>query len=92
MSRVTSWLRWQVTRYICACIYTDMSLDPILSEWQEPLELLKSVNPPESLGRYVTFVVWLKQHPSAFEWFHKLAQEFSMPPLLSLILFFLNAP
>ena len=92
MSRVTSWLRWQVTRYVCARIYPRMSVDPISSQWQDPIELFKAVDPSESLGRYVTFVVWLKQHPSASEWFHKLEQEVSLPPLLSLLFFFLNTP
>jgi len=80
------YLRWYLTRFFCQRLYLRYSLQPVSTEWADPIETFKEVRIPATWGRFVTYVVWLKQFPAAAEWFFKIEEQFpwQVPSFLEL--------
>jgi len=70
------YLRWLLIRFLCQRLYVRLSIRPVLTEWDDPIETFKEVRTPVTWGRFVAYVVWLKQFPTAAEWFFKIEEQF----------------
>jgi len=79
-------LRWYLIRFLCARLYLKYSQKHILEQWGDPVETFKETH-VTTWGRFVSYVVWLKQFPLADEWYFRIEEHFSdqVPSLLELI-------
>jgi len=68
--------RWVLIRFLCQRLYLRNSLRPVPTEWADPIQTFKEVRTPVTWGRFVAYVVWLKQFPTAAEWFFKIEEQF----------------
>ena len=81
------YLRWRLIRFLCARLFLKYSEQPVLQEWDDPVETFKETHVHRDLGRFVTYVVWLKQFPLAAQWYFRIEEQFGsqVPSWLELI-------
>ena len=80
-------------RYLSAFLYIHHSITPVPEAWDDPLKTFKEAQVEGNLGRFLTYVVWLKQFPLAEDWYtavHCYYSE-SIPPLGRLLGAFLSS-
>ena len=70
------YLRWRLIRFLCARLFLKYSEQPVLQEWGDPVETFKETHVHRDLGRFVTYVVWLKQFPLAAQWYFRIEEQF----------------
>ena len=81
------YLRWRLIRFLCARLFLKYSERHVLDKWGDPVETFKETHVYGDWGRFVTYVVWLKQFPFAAEWYFIIEEQFGsqVPPLLELV-------
>ena len=84
-------LRWKVVRYLSSFVYIHHSITPVPETWNDPLKTFKETQVQGDLGRFLAYVVWLKQFPLAAEWYMTVRSHYSegIPPLGQLLVAFL---
>ena len=70
------YLRWRLIRFLCARLFLKYSQQHVLQEWDDPVETFKETHVHRDLGRFVTYVVWLKQFPCAAQWYFRIEEQF----------------
>ena len=70
------YLRWRLIRFLCARLFLKYSEQHVLQEWGDPVETFKETHVHRDLGRFVTYVVWLKQFPLAAQWYFRIEEQF----------------
>ena len=70
------YLRWRLIRFLCARLFLNYSEQHVLQEWGDPVETFKETHVHRDLGRFVTYVVWLKQFPLAAQWYFRIEEQF----------------
>ena len=70
------YLRWRLIRFLCGRLFLKYSEQPVLQEWGDPVETFKETHVHRDLGRFVTYVVWLKQFPLAAQWYFRIEEQF----------------
>lgn len=86
-------LRWKVVRYLCSFLYIRHSITPVPETWGDPLKIFQETQVEGNIGRFLTYVVWLKQFPLASEWYTFVYSTYSenIPPLGQLVGAFLSS-
>lgn len=86
MQGVWCHLRWCLMRFLCARLFLKYSTKHQLETWGDPMETFKETH-VHTWGRFVSYVVWLKQFPFAAEWYFILEEQFGsqFPSFLELI-------
>ena len=81
------YLRWLLIRFLWARLFLKYSERHVLDKWGDPVETFKETHVYGDWGRFVTYVVWLKQFPFAAEWYFIIEEQFrsQVPPLLELV-------
>ena len=79
-------LRWRLIRFLCARLFLKYSPKHVLEDWGDPVETFKETHVHGNWGRFVSYVVWLKQFPLAKEWYFIIEEQFAsqLPSLLEL--------
>ena len=82
-----SYLRWRLIRFLCARIFLKYTDRHVLQEWADPVKTFKETRVHGDWGRFVAFVVWLKQFPLAAEWYFCIETQFrsQVPSWLELL-------
>ena len=70
------YLRWRLIRFLCARLFLRYSEQHVLQEWGDPVETFKETHVHGDWGRFVTYVVWLKQFPFAAQWYFCIEKQF----------------
>ena len=70
------YLRWRLIRFLCARLFLKYSEQHVLDKWGDPVENFKETHVHRDLGRFVTYVVWLKQFPFAVQWYFRIKEQF----------------
>lgn len=85
--KMWSYLRWRLIRFLCARVFLKYTEQPVLQEWGDPVETFKETHIHGDWGRFVTYVVWLKQFPLAAEWYSCIETQFGsqVPSWLELL-------
>lgn len=80
-------LRWHLLRFHCARLFLKYSERHVLEKWGDPVETFKEIHVHGDWGRFVSYVVWLKQFPFAAEWYFIIEDQFGsqFPSCLELI-------
>ena len=74
--KMWSYLRWRLIRFLCVRLFLKYSQQNVLNEWADPVETFKETHVHRDLGRFVTYVVWLKQFPLAKEFYFRIEEQF----------------
>ena len=86
------YLRWRLIRFLCARIFLKYSEQGVLDKWADPVETFKEMHIHGDWGRFVTYVVWLKQFPFAAEWYFCIEHQFrsQVPSWLELLRYWIE--
>ena len=81
------YLRWRLIRFLCARLFLKYSEQHVLNKWADPVKIFKETHVHGDWGRFVTYVVWLKQFPLAAEWYCRIEHQFpsQVPSWLELL-------
>ena len=81
------YLRWYLIRFFCRRLFLKYSQRGVCTEWADPIETFKEARVPICWGRFVSYVVWLKQFPTAADWYFRIEEQFALqvPSFLELM-------